>query len=105
SLLLCRRYRRTTQFTRILANFLVEAQSFGRPVISFDVGGNRECFQNQVSGLLVHNEGEMLAAIQQLAADADLRCSMSQAAITFAQQEFSTQQQGKHYLRVLREVA
>ncbi len=87
-----------------LPNFLVEAQSFGLPVIAFDIGGNRECFRDGTSGLLVNNEPEMSAAIRKLSSDATLRSSMSYSAADFARQEFSTEQQGEHYLRFLREI-
>ncbi len=87
-----------------LPNFLVEAQSFGLPVVAFDIGGNRECFQDGASGLIVQDATAMQQAIQKLATDTALRTSMSAAAEAYAQQEFSTEQQGIYYLRLLQEI-
>jgi glycosyltransferase involved in cell wall biosynthesis len=87
-----------------LPNFLVEAQSFGLPVISFDIGGNRECFQDGISGLLARDAADMKQAILRLTQDSNLRSNMSVAAEAYALREFSTEQQGEHYLRILNEL-
>lgn len=87
-----------------LPNFLVEAQSFGLPVVAFDVGGNRECFQDGVSGYIAEDQQQMSRYLTRLIEDTKLRQIMSQAATQYATQEFSTEQQGLRYLEFFQRI-
>lgn len=81
-----------------LPNFLVEAQSFGLPVVSYDTGGSRECFEEGRSGLLAKDPQAMKQHLIRLIQDLALRESMSAAALEYAHREFSAEQQGLRYL-------
>lgn len=88
-----------------LPNFLVEAQSFGLPVVSFDIGGNRECFQEDVSGYIAADQQQMSHYLTRLIEDPKLRNAMSQAARQYAVHEFSAEQQGLRYLEFFQKIA
>ncbi len=59
---------------------LVEAQSFGKPVVALDIGAHPEVVGRNRSGFLVENTGELGGAIALLAADRRLRAAMGAAA-------------------------
>ena len=62
-----------------LGSSLLDALSFGLPIVATRVGGIPELIEHEVNGLLIPPEqpGELVAAVQRLSSDADLRESMS----------------------------
>ena len=58
-----------------LPHVLLEAATFGVPVVATAVGGTPEIVQDGETGLLIppHSPGDLLAALQHLQADPDLR--------------------------------
>jgi glycosyltransferase involved in cell wall biosynthesis len=58
-----------------LPHILLEAATFGVPVVATAVGGTPEIVQDGETGLLIppHSPGDLLAALQYLQADPDLR--------------------------------
>ncbi|KAA9332277.1 glycosyltransferase family 4 protein [Hymenobacter busanensis] len=69
----------------------LDALFFGTPLIASDCGGPAELFENGRSGLLVPNRDvpAMAAALQRLAADADLRQQFAAAGRVFVRQKFN----------------
>lgn len=86
-----------------LPNALVEAQMSGLPVVAYDVGGVRETFDPNVSGLLIdHGDEEaFVASLEKLITDRALRQRMSTAARDYAQKHFSPEAQIQAYLELL----
>ena len=69
----------------------LDALYFGTPLIASDCGGPAELFEHEKSGLLVPNRdvASMTAAINQLAADANLRARFAEAGRAFVRRKFS----------------
>lgn len=67
-----------------------EAMSMELPVICTDVGGNREIVADGITGILVqpHNPAKLAQAIEEVAADAELRKQMGQKARIFCADRF-----------------
>ena len=86
-----------------LPNFLVEAQSFGLPVVAYNVDGVGETFENGKSGFLVdhENQSQFLEKLQLLIESPDLRLQMSQAAREYAHRHFAPEAQIKAYIDLL----
>lgn len=61
-----------------LGSSLLDALSFGLPIVATRVGGIPELIEHEVNGLLIEPErpGELVAAVQRLLSDAELRESM-----------------------------
>lgn len=85
-----------------LPNFLVEAQTFGLPVVAYDVDGVAETFINESSGFLVAHKDEttFTKKLAQLCESPDLRLQMSQAARDHAQLSFSPDAQLDAYINL-----
>lgn len=69
---------------------LMEAMASGRPVVTTRVAGTAELVEDGVSGNLVApgNVGELVAALQALAADCELRASMGTAGRRKVEKDF-----------------
>jgi glycosyltransferase involved in cell wall biosynthesis len=61
-----------------LGSSLLDALSFGLPIVATEVGGIPEIVEHEVNGLLIAPEqpAELVAALQRLLGDAELRASM-----------------------------
>lgn len=85
----------------------LDALYYGTPLIASDCGGPAELFESGRSGLLVPNREvtAMTAAINKLAADAELRTRFAAAGRTFVRQKFAAahtyQELGRLYQQVL----
>lgn len=86
-----------------LPNALVEAQMSGLPVIAYNVGGVRETFDPNASGLLIDqgDEDAFVEALEKLALDPTLRQRMSTAARDYAHKHFAPEAQIQDYLDLL----
>jgi len=75
---------------------LIEAQAAGKPVISTDVGGVRDCVLSGESGIIcdLNDVPAFAAAMTSLAGDATLRAAMGAEGKTFVFQRF-------HYTRLV----
>jgi glycosyltransferase involved in cell wall biosynthesis len=62
-----------------LGSSLLDAMSFGLPIVASNVGGIPEIVENGVNGLLIEPEkpGELVAALERVLHDGSLRDSMS----------------------------
>lgn len=89
-----------------LPNFLVEAQSFGLPVVAYNVDGVGETFENGKSGFLIDhgNQSEFVEKLQLLIESEDLRRSMSQAAREYAHGHFAPKAQINAYIDLLKQL-
>ncbi len=83
---------------------LLEAQSYGLPVIGSRSGGIPEAFEGGKTGLLVpeKNPDAIAAAIQKLKNDRQLYDSMSKATGEFLEREFGRENTIGMYLKMLR---
>ncbi len=61
------------------SNAILEALSFGKPVVATNVGGNAELVQHEQNGLLVEpsNTAELVDAMSRTYRDADFRQTVS----------------------------
>jgi glycosyltransferase involved in cell wall biosynthesis len=89
---------------------LIEAQLAGIPVIATHVGSNGEVIEDGVTGFVCQKDRDQLvAAVQRLAGDADLRQKMGLAASERARELFSRdlmlQSHAKAYMALFRPTA
>jgi glycosyltransferase involved in cell wall biosynthesis len=56
-----------------MANAVLEALAVGRAVLAADIAGNRSIVENDVTGLLFHDDADLLAAAERLVDDPALR--------------------------------
>jgi glycosyltransferase involved in cell wall biosynthesis len=86
-----------------LSNFLCEAQAAGLPVVAYDVGGAKECFEPGVSGYAIPygREDAFQDALSTLAQDTEKRAAMGAAARLWAQR-FDPHRQSQAYLDCFR---
>lgn len=82
---------------------LVEAQSFGKPVVALDIGAHREVMAPDESGLLAVDIAGLGAALQKLASDGSLRAGMGQAALKVAHR-FNWEDTVAQYEQLIKEV-
>ncbi len=68
----------------------IEAMSFGRPVVSFDVGGPREWLEDRETGYLVErgDRGALASALERLLDDGGLASRMGKAAMRRVRESF-----------------
>lgn len=85
-----------------LPNFVVEAQTYGLPVVAFEVGGVDECFLPGRSGFLIgrRDQAGFLRAVEALIADGALRQRFSAEAAAFAASAFDPDRQAEAYLEL-----
>ena len=89
-----------------LPNSLVEAQTFGLPVVAYLVNGVEECFKEGVSGFGIPF-GEKAAfrdALHLLSMDPAKRSAMSSAAKAFAKERFDFQARSKEFFKTLKKI-
>jgi glycosyltransferase involved in cell wall biosynthesis len=89
-----------------LPKSLLEAAACGRPMVATDVPGCREIVLHGETGLLVpHDDAEALAAaIEKLAASAELRARYGAAARKLAVEKFSAEAVGRQTVELYRRV-
>ena len=71
---------------------LIEAASYGLPLIAEDVGSVSDVLTNNENGFLVNNDQERSNALEKLISDLKLRESMGSTAAQSAQKLFSREQ-------------
>lgn len=81
---------------------LIEAQWAGLPVVSYDVGGAGECFLPDQSGCLIPQAEAAVfaAALEKLAADANLREQMGKVGAQYVRDHFDPVIQARKYLQL-----
>lgn len=64
---------------------LLEAQSFARPAVAYDIGAHPEVSNNGVTAFLVNSHDEFVSRISELITSSDLRTAMGKRAAEWAQ--------------------
>lgn len=82
---------------------LVEAQSFGKPVVALNIGAHPEVAAHGLSGFLAASVEEMGGYVMNLAGDEALRAGMGQAALEHAGR-FTWKRTVEEYERLINEV-
>ncbi|MFZ4125918.1 MAG: glycosyltransferase family 4 protein, partial [Rickettsiales bacterium] len=80
---------------------LIQYMACGVPVIASPVGVNQEIVQHGVNGFLASSPEEWRRAIEQLAADADLRNRLGQAGRKIVEERYSIQRYGPEMARLI----
>jgi glycosyltransferase involved in cell wall biosynthesis len=85
---------------------LLEAQSFGKPVVAFNIGGVNETVQNNKTGFLVDQDkpGALAEGINRLLIDSELRAKMGSNAREFVTENFTWNICAKKMLNVYSEL-
>lgn len=86
-----------------LSNAVLEAMSFGRPVLAHDVPGNRELVAPGVTGLLYRDEAEFREMAARLRDDAALRATLGQGGALRARAQHSVEAETRALVEVYRE--
>jgi glycosyltransferase involved in cell wall biosynthesis len=84
---------------------LQEAMWVGLPPVVFPHGGVRLLVQHECTGLVARSESEYVAAIDRLAADANLRSCLGLAAQKFAKEQFDPRRWANAAVALMEEVA
>jgi glycosyltransferase involved in cell wall biosynthesis len=90
-----------------LPKSLIEACAIGRPIISTDVPGCRECVEDGVNGFLVpaRTSTQLADAIKRMVYDENLRISMGKASRKLAESEFSIESVVEKHFKIYRAVS
>jgi len=83
---------------------LLEAQSSGKPVVAFNIGGVREALQNQLTGLLTEpNSLDLAETLLRLLADKSLREKMGRRGRDFVSRNLSWDACARKMVEIYRE--
>jgi len=82
-----------------LSIVLLEANALGLPIITTDVGGNREIINNEVNGLLIpaQNPEALEHAIEKMYLHKELRNKLAENAENVYKEKFTVQSMVQHY--------
>jgi glycosyltransferase involved in cell wall biosynthesis len=85
---------------------VIQAMAFGKPVVAYDVGANREAIINGETGLLAEwgNIEQLTSHVRKLLLDEKLAERMGKNARIRAEAKFSLQRMTNGYLKLLREI-
>lgn len=87
----------TSIFEGGMANSVLEAMAFGRPVLAADIEGNRSIVKEGKTGLLYRDEGEFLQKARELLRDGALRRQFGDQGRRFAEERFSAGREAAEY--------
>ncbi|CAG0965093.1 Putative glycosyltransferase EpsD [Geobacteraceae bacterium] len=87
----------TSRFEGGMANSVLEAMAFGRPVLAADIEGNRSIVLEGKTGLLYRDEGEFLRKARQLLEDDALRRHLGERGSRLVQERFSPEREAVAY--------
>lgn len=88
-----------------MANSLLEAMAWCRPVLAAAIEGNRSLVTNGVTGLLYRDSDEFQAQARQLASDSTLRARLTNAARQMLVEKHAPECEAARYLKLYREIA
>ncbi|RNC73223.1 MAG: glycosyltransferase family 1 protein [Desulfuromonadales bacterium] len=88
-----------------MANSVLEAMAFGRPVLASDIEGNRSLVKEGKTGLLFRDEGEFLEKARALLRDRDLRQQLGDRARQVVRECYSPEREAAEYRDVYGRVA
>jgi len=91
-----------TSLSEGMASSLLEAMSYGRPVLAADIEGNRSLVRDGENGLLYREEDDFLDRARLLLCDAVLRKRLGEAGREFVVANCSPQEEAGRYLELYR---
>jgi glycosyltransferase involved in cell wall biosynthesis len=95
----------TSRFEGGMANSLLEAMAWGRPVLASDIEGNRSLVTDGVTGLLYRDAGDFRDKAGMLIADPALRLKLGMAGHRLVEEHHSPEREAQAYLRLYGEIA
>lgn len=94
----------TSLFEGGMANSVLEAMAFGRPVLAADIEGNRSIVQEGKTGLLFRGEGEFLEKARKLLRDEALCRRLGEQGRRLVRERFSPEREAAEYRELYGEV-
>lgn len=85
-------------FFEACSNVILEAQACGTPVLAYDRGGNKEIVKNQVTGFVVKNFNQLVAASKKIPQVNRLACRR------WIEKKFSNDQIADKWLKVYKKI-
>lgn len=90
----------TSLFEGGMANSVLEAMAFGKPVLASDIEGNRSVVQDGVTGFIYRNEEEFRGKALLLMKDGELREKMGAQGRRLVQEQFRPEKEADEYIRL-----
>ncbi len=87
----------TSVFEGGMANSVLEAMAFGRPVLAADIEGNRSLVKEGKTGLLFRDEAEFLEKAGKLLGDGALRQKLGDEGSRLVREQFSVEREAAAY--------
>ncbi|MRR37203.1 glycosyltransferase [bacterium] len=87
----------TSRFEGGMANSVLEAMAFGRPVLAADIEGNRSIVKSGKTGLLYRGENDFLQKARELVRDDALRRHLGEQGLRLAGEQFSAEREASAY--------
>lgn len=94
----------SSQFEGGMANSLLEAMAWGKPVLASDIEGNRSLVTDGVNGLLYRDSAGFIRNAEMLLMDAELRMRLGMAGRRTVEENHSPEREAAAYLRLYEEV-
>ena len=84
---------------------IIEALSFGKPVVASDVGGVSEIVRNDINGYTLSNNAELFAQkIDQILTDSELYTKMSQNSLNIFEKELTIDRMVEGYMNIYKSI-
>ncbi|KAF0221003.1 MAG: group 1 glycosyl [Geobacteraceae bacterium] len=90
----------TSLFEGGMANSVLEALAFGKPVLANDIEGNRSLVKDGVTGLLYRSEDDFREKAWRLLADGKLREKLGERGRRFVLKNFPPEREAEAYVRL-----
>lgn len=87
-----------------MANSLLEAMAWGRPVLAVAIEGNRSLVTNGVTGLLYRDSDEFHTKARRLVTDSALRAQLASAALQMIVEKHTPECEATEYQKLYREI-
>jgi len=87
----------TSLFEGGMANSVLEAMAFGRPVLAADIEGNRSMVREGKTGFLFRDEEEFLQKARELLRDEGVRRRLGEQGRRFVEEQFSAEREAAAY--------
>lgn len=95
----------SSRFEGGMANSILEAMAWGKPVLASDIEGNRSLITDGVNGLLYRDDAEFFSKAGMLLRDADLRSMLGRAGRDMVALHHAPQVEAARYLELYRAIA
>lgn len=94
----------TSRFEGGMANSLLEALAFGKPVLAAAIEGNRSLVSDGKTGLLYRDEAEFLAKARRFLGDAPLRQRLGENGQRLVLAEYTPEREAAAYLELYKKI-